>query len=185
MRTSPYTNRAFLRIFSLLVPILLLCSCRDDGDDGNIIRDMQPVNVMVHIQDASGNNLLSPSVTGNLEGKEIVAIYEGQEYELNWEATNQTRYYMPHFSGLTLRSGYIQSGDSFVPDQSKNYLSFGEFDGAAHQDISISLYIEGYPDPWDISVSHQIKWNGNRPKVTNTATLNGNNTPYDDITIIL
>lgn len=173
----------FLRALTLLFPIFLLSSCGDDDDD--IIWDMAPVNVMVYIQDANGNNLLSPSVPGNLQGKKIVAIYEGQEYELNWEATNQTRYYMPHFSGLTLRSGYTQSGDYFVPDQNKNHLSFGEFDGADNQDISISLHIEGYSNTWNISVSHRIKWKGNTPHVTDTATLNGNNVPYDNITIIL
>lgn len=67
----------FLKVLTLLVPIFLLCSC---GDDDDIIWDMVPVNVMVNIQDTNGNNLLSPSVTGNLQGKKIVAEYQGQEY---------------------------------------------------------------------------------------------------------
>ncbi|MDE6410584.1 MAG: hypothetical protein K2K81_10150 [Muribaculaceae bacterium] len=185
MKFSADFKLTFLRALTLLVPIFLLCSCGDDDDDDDIIWDMAPVNVVVNIQDAAGNNLLSPSVPGNLQGKKIVAEYQGEEYELNWDASDRTRYYMPFFSGLTLQSGYTLSGDHLVPDQNKNYLSFGEFDGADNQDISISLHIEGYTDSWDITVSHRIKWKGNTPHVTNTATLNGKNIPYDKIIITL
>ena len=175
---------SFLRILTLIVPILLLCSCGDDEED-ELIWDMAPVNVMIHIQDNDGNNLLSPSVSGNLQGKKIVAEYQGEEYELNWNASKGTRFYMPFFSGLTLQAGYTQSGDHFEPDQNKNYLSFGEFDGAQNQDITISLNIDGYPDPWVISVAHRIKWKGNTPQVTNTTSLNGKVMPYDEIIIVL
>ena len=175
---------SFLRILILIIPILLLCSCGNDEEE-ELIWDMAPVNVMIHIQDSKGNNLLSPSVSGNLQGKKIVAEYKGEEYELNWNASKGTRFYMPFFSGLTLQAGYTQSGDHFEPDQNKNYLSFGEFDGAQNQDITISLHIDGYPDRWIISVSHSIKWKGNTPLVTNTATLNGNPMSYDKIIIVL
>lgn len=164
-----------------MIPGLLLCSC----DNEEMIWDMAPVNVTIHIQDADGNNLLSPSVSGNLQGKKIIAEYKGEEYELNWDATDKTRYYLPFFSGLTLQSGYTQSGDYWEADQNKNYLSFGGFDGEENQDISISLHIEGYSDPWNISVSHHVKWEGGSPRVTNTAALNGRKTPYDNIIIIL
>ena len=182
MKISADLKLTFQKVLTFLVPIFLLCSC---GDDDDIIWDMAPVNVMVNIQDTNGNNLLSPSVPGNLQGKKIVADYQGQEYELNWDASDRTRYYMPIFSGLKLQSGYTLSGDYFVPDQNKIYLSFGEFDGEDNQDISISLYIEGYSNTWNISVSHRIKWKGNTPLVTNTATLNGENIPYDKIIITL
>ena len=175
---------SFLRILILIIPILLLCSCGNDEEE-ELIWDMAPVNVMIHIQDSKGNNLLSPSVSGNLQGKKIVAEYQDEKYELNWNASKGTRFYMPFFSGLTLQAGYTQSGDHFEPDQNKNYLSFGEFDGAQNQDITISLTIDGYPDPWVISVSHSIKWKGNTPLVTNTATLNGTPMSYDKIIIVL
>ena len=175
---------SFLRILILIIPILLLCSCGNDEEE-ELIWDMAPVNVMIHIQDSNGHNLLSPSVSGNLQGKKIVAEYQDEKYELNWNASKGTRFYMPFFSGLTLQAGYTQSGDHFEPDQNKNYLSFGEFDGAENQDISISLNIDGYPDPWVISVSHSIKWKGNTQLVTNTATLNGNPMSYDKIIIVL
>ncbi|MDE7414173.1 MAG: hypothetical protein K2N05_10380 [Muribaculaceae bacterium] len=182
MKKSSKLKSFLLMIFALLVSSPLLCSC---GDDDDIIWDMAPVNVMVNIQDTNGNNLLSPSVPGNLQGKKIVAEYKGQEYELNWDASDETRYYMPFFSGLTLQSGYTQSGDQLEADPNKNYLSFGEFDGGENQDITISLHIEGYSNTWNISVSHHIIWKGNNPHVTNTASLNGENTPYDKITITL
>lgn len=182
MKISSDMKLSFLRVLTFLIPIFSLCSC---GDDDDIIWDMAPVDVMINIQDAIGNNLLSPSVAGNLQGKKIVAEYQGQEYELNWYSSDRSRYYMPFFSGLTLHTGYIQSGDQLIPDQNKNYLSFGEFDGADNQDISISLHIEGYSNTWNISVSHRIKWKGNTPHVNNTATLNGKNIPYDKIIITL
>ncbi|MDE7441822.1 MAG: hypothetical protein K2M69_06635 [Muribaculaceae bacterium] len=92
-------------------------------------------------------------------------------------------------SGLRLTSTgsfptYATTGGT-EDSQNKNYLSFGEFDGADNQDISISLHIEGYSNTWNISVSHRIKWKGDTPHVTNTATLNGENIPYDKITITL
>ena len=168
------------RILAFLVPILMLSSCKDDG----MIWDMYPVNVNIYIQDTDGANLLSPSVTGSLYGKKIVVKYQGEEYELDWDA-NETRHYMPSFSGLTLKTDYTQSGDHYEKDVNKNYLSFGEFDGEDNQDISISLNIEGYPEPWEISVSHRIKWKRNKPQVTNTATLNGKEVSYDNILISL
>ena len=184
MKISSNIRPSLFRLLILMVPILLLCACGEDKEE-EPIWDMAPVNVMIHIRDNNGNNLLSPDVSGNLHGKKIVAEYHGKEYELNWDATNGTRYYMPFFSGLTLQTGYTQSGDNLEPDQNKNYLSFGEFDGAENQDISISLNIEGYSDPWVISVSHSIKWKGHSPLITNIATLNGRDVSYEQIIIVL
>lgn len=99
MKISSAIPTSFLMILALLVPCLSLTSCSDDDD---IIWDFLPVEVNVHIQDTDGNNLLSPLVSGNLQGKKIVSNYEGQEYELNWDPTDRSRYYMPAFSGLTL-----------------------------------------------------------------------------------
>lgn len=146
---------------------------------------MCPVDITIKIKDANGNNLLSPSVPGNLRGKKIVAEYQGQEYELNWDEPYPSRYYRPFFYGLTLGRGYTQTENDSYLDDNKSYLFFGEFDGVGDQDISISLYIEGYPDPWNISVTHRVKWKRNTPHVTNTATFNGKNISYGTITIVL
>ena len=183
MKTVSHIISSLFRIPILSISILLLFSCCNNNDD--IIWDMCPVDITIKIKDANGNNLLSPSVPGNIRGKKIVAEYQGQEYELNWDEPYPSRYYRPFFYGLTLGRGYTQTQNDSYLDDNKSYLFFGEFDGVGDQDISISLYIEGYPDPWNISVTHRVKWKRNTPHVTNTATFNGKNISYGTITIVL
>lgn len=168
------------------VILLLLPSCGKEDEDDDIIEwDIYPVVAQMHIVDASGNNLLDPSVAGNLFGKKIVAEYDGKEYELVWKQTDKTKAYMPQFTGLTIKYEYVEVGDKFEQDPAKAYLAFGEFDGAVNQDISLTLRIEGYAETWDIDMTHRIKWKGNSPEITNSALLNGIEVPYDKITITL
>ncbi|MDE5869985.1 MAG: hypothetical protein K2H18_07110 [Muribaculaceae bacterium] len=183
MKPVFYPSRSIVSILIALLPLMWLTSCNNEDDV--IIWDMYPVNVMIHIQDADGNNLLSPNFNGNILGKKIVAIYQGKEYELEWDNNNKTRYYAPSFTGLTLKQGYSETEEGYEPDPNKQYLNFGEFDGAENQNITLLLRIEDVSENWDISVRHNIKWKGNTPKVTNTATLNGEKVSYDNITIII
>lgn len=173
-----YSNRrpSLLLLLTLVASLLSFTSCEEDDD---MIYDYMPVEVMVHIQDAEGNNLLSPTVAGNLRGKKIVALYEGEEYELNWDSAEPSRYYLPFFKGLTFFTVYTESGE---PDINKSYLTFGEFDGAQNQDVAITLSIEGYSRSWEIAVSHRLSKKSQ--KVTNSATLDGKKVSYYDIVIV-
>ena len=183
MKTYVCAKGRMYALMAALFAIVLLVSCHKDDD--LILRDMAPVMADVFIQDATGNNLLDPDFEGNIRGKKITAEYNGEEYVLNWEEANKTRYYMPHFTGLTLQSGYTQVGDRVELDPSKSYLSFGEFDGEENQDISLTLKIEGYPMSWNIDVIHRVTWKNNKPKVTNSALLNGKEVGYNNIIITL
>ena len=186
MKSSSHIISTILRIPAVLISVFLLFSCGGGDDDDLVIWDFVNVNVMIQVQDASGKNLLSPSVAGNLQGKKIYLDYDGEEYELNWDAEEASRFNMPFFRGLTIRAPhYYSDGEHYVADHSKNYLSFGEFDGSKNQNVTVILHIDGYSESWEVTVNHTVKWENKKPVVTNAATLNGKDTPYDGIVITL
>lgn len=185
MKTLTDIKTSLLRILIFFVPLLFTGSCSLSGHHDDLIYDFWPVEINIRIQDDAGQNLLSPFIPGNLQGRKITAEYQGQMFELDWDAEDNTRYYMPRFSGLTLNAEYKETENAFITDPSTNYLSFGEFDGAENQEITILLHIEGYSRSWKITRKHVVKWNGDHPQVTNSATINYKPVQYDDIIIKL
>ncbi|MDE6717707.1 MAG: hypothetical protein K2J70_05905 [Muribaculaceae bacterium] len=181
MKIISNSFNSLLILISALLPLLFFTACNNDE---NLIWDIAPVNLSIHIKDADGNNMLSPAVAGNLRGKKITAEYRGEEYELNWDQ-DQTRAYLPVFRGLTIGMEYIQTPQGYEADPARTYMSFGEFDGAKDQDISIILRIEGYSGEWLINVTHRIKWKRGKPQISNTSTLNGQETDYSNIVITI
>ncbi|MDE6418437.1 MAG: hypothetical protein K2K49_04435 [Duncaniella sp.] len=168
MKTFLLPSRAVLMLITALLPMILFCSCKDEP---GMIWDFYPVTASINIKNIHGENLLLPTANGSLYGKKITVEYDGQEYELDWEAERGSRYYLPHFTGLTLiNGGQFSADEEWVPNP---YLSFGEFDGEDDQNITFKFWIEGYDTVWTINVVHTVKWKGNKPKVTNKYFRNG------------
>lgn len=91
--------------------------------------DFYPVIVTVYVTDKDGHDRLDPA-SEYFIGDNISAIYEGQVYPMqNRYADPATKAYLPYFFGLELRQDRLFG----------YYLSFGEFDGADDQDISVTF----------------------------------------------
>lgn len=179
-------NRFYSPIIGLII-LFLLPSCKNN-DEEQFLWDVLPFNVKIHVQDKNGNNLLSPDVTGNIRGKKISAIYDGKEYELNWDSTNNTtntRYIPAIFYGLKLDQGFTLGDIQYEPDPNKSYLIFGDFDGTQNHNIDLTLHIEGYSQSWNISARHLVKWYGSELSPKNTYTLNGEDVSSNEIIIVL
>lgn len=169
-------NGSWMMLSALLVSLLGLVACdesKNDGPDDDVIWDFSPVTVNIYLQDAEGNNLLSPTFPGNIRGRRIAALYEGKEYEVNWNSAGETRFYMPNFTGLSIEMSYVLSGDDYVLAPETSHLTFGEFDGSQDQDISLTLSIEDIPETWDITYTRRMEWKKHKPVITDTRTLNG------------
>lgn len=167
MKTLRHT-RVLIAAFAAAILLSVLPSCHDDL----VITDFYPIEANFWIRDASGNNLLDPSVPGNLVGKRIFAEYEGHEYELEWDKP-ESRAIPADFTGLTLNHAGMMTDEGYRPDPGRPFLSFGEFDGNDNLDISLTLHIEGYSETWKFEMTRRVTWKKQRAIVADAIYLNG------------
>ena len=105
-----------------------LTSC---GDDDVPLVDVPPVDFMIEIVDAQGNNLLDPDFAGNILDKGLEMEYNGETYEAvinpesNAPVAFMSRAYLPVFYGLQV---YEET-----PGNADWIMSFGEFEVVVQQ----------------------------------------------------
>ncbi len=160
-----------ISLLLLLLPLLTLSSCKDDEEI--ILMDIRAVDVEIIIQNAEGQNILSPGIQGSLYGSDISIEYNGETYNADWGPFGESRYYMPNFYGLKFMPGYSFVNGDIVADPSKDMLMFGEFAGDENQNISAVLKINGQPETYKIDIVHEFKWKNKEPKYNNKVYLNG------------
>lgn len=151
------------RIFYLVFAIILFVACDDDDNNGRSgIWDMAPINVTLYVEDAEGNDLLNPKNENNILDRGIKAIYGGKTLGLN-EKPAETKYYLPHFNGLTTRE-----------HEGKTILEFGEFNGADSQEVEFVIDW-GEDDTDKISFIHKYDYDHkkDRPITETKFFLNG------------
>ena len=155
----------FIKFCFVSVLALFISAC-----DDFTITDYAPVNIGIQIVDEKGNNLLNPEIPGNWFGQEFEVVYNGESYKAYWPGTAtqpESRYYLPTFRGLTLEPHLLYDTpiETLYP---KFYFSFGEFDGAEDQDISLKFFVPGQSEPYDIRLvkkkSTNITINGKKHK---------------------
>ncbi|MDE6321904.1 MAG: hypothetical protein K2L93_06340, partial [Muribaculaceae bacterium] len=97
-----------------------------------------------------------------------------ETYTADWGPFGESRAYFPRFYGLKFWRRYTENDEGgIIADPSKDYLSFGEFDGAENQNISAVLTIPGQSEAYKIDVIHTYKWKHNEPKIDTKIYLNG------------
>lgn len=174
--------------------VAILSSCEKEHD--HAIWDIYPVKVRFFIQDKAGNNLLEENASGNWMGADFKVIYEGKEYPVQWENHNQednilspqgnTRDYLPHFRGLTPTPTYVSVGnDEWMK---KGYcLTFGEFDGAQNQDLTLRFIVPDSEEEYLVHIKHSYKFDTkkDRPVIKNEMTVNGEKVEYDKVYVVL
>lgn len=97
----------------------LMAGCEKEdvvGVDG----DVTPVEIIIRVTDAHGNDLLNPNTSGTIFYNKISAIYKGKVYSMDTSYMNKSRYLMPTFYGLKWQKSDYK--DEYL-------LYFGEFDG--------------------------------------------------------
>ncbi len=158
-------------IYLLLLPFITLIACNKDDDF--VIWDISGVEAYIIIQNAEGQNLLTPDLPGSLYDTDISVEYNDEIYDAVWNRENLSRYYLAQFHGLTFNKGYSLIDDKVVDDPTKDYLSFGEFAGDTNQDLSFELKIKDYPDTYRVRIVHTFTWKKNEPKSDTRIYLNG------------
>ena len=75
-----FPTSIFLKVTAVILILPLLKSC-DDDEGGNIIWDIVPSDIVVHVVDHNGNNLLLPETPGYINPEEVAIEYKGKTYE--------------------------------------------------------------------------------------------------------
>lgn len=121
------------QLLTALMVMLTVSACKNE----DIIYDYAPYVLNINITDKEGNNLLDPDVDGNITDETIEMEYDGQTYTMvntddkyHGESIPVSRYYLPHFYGLSLNSY-----------RAPWHLSFGEFDRAVSAEYEMTLRI--------------------------------------------
>ena len=126
---------------SVLVAMALtmgFTSCNKNEDDNDydfIIGDFSPLEVLMVVQNAEGQNLLDPNTPNNFVGDTIVAEWMGEKYVADTLKYMQTRENIGYMYGLV----YVKTKADSVPA-----LYFGSVSGhESYDDTPITIH---WPD---------------------------------------
>ncbi len=120
-------KRTFLKCLGLLAVIFSLCSC-ESSETYEV--DYAYVGISVTVFDSQGNDLLDSDFSGNILSNTISLTYQNVEYSINSLSVETKSLAPATFSGLSLTEGV-----------SNHYLRFGEFEGTADYDMTMTLNI--------------------------------------------
>ena len=135
----------------LLAAIVVMCGCRADMEV-----DWYPVDIMIYVQDADGNDLLNPD-NENFLGTKVEAEWLDKRYTYTHP---QTRAYMPMWNGLTLQRN----------NKGRYYLKLGELAGNEEYDDNLTLR---WPDGSQDVIHYKNRVNHITVDATRTFLLNG------------
>lgn len=137
----------FLLLAVLVLGLTNACSS-DDTNHDFITVDTAPLVISVQVLDLEGHSVLNDQTIQN-----ISAIYKGKSYlcqprqRLKENPDPATRYYMPHFYGLTYMN---------------DYLIFGELDGTKTYTDEQLILCFGTEERDTITFSHHLEWDGTK-----------------------
>jgi hypothetical protein len=153
----------------------------DDKNDilSDLVWDMCPIDFMVMVEDAQGNDLLDSVRTDNILDK-ITVSYLGEDYSVQKDYPYaHTRVYVPRFRGLVFGKKMWGTNKS---DNDRYMLDFGEFDGGENVNLREIKLDMGDGNILTLAYKNSFKWNSNsEPDVDRTFYLNGeavNNPDY-------
>ncbi len=141
----------------LLAAIVVMCGCRADMIvDDDMVVDWYPVDIMIYVKDADGNDLLN-SDNENFLGTKVEAEWLDKLYTYTHP---QTKMYMPMWNGLTLRRN----------NKGRYYLVLGELAGNEEYDDDLTLR---WPDGSQDVIHYKNRVNHITIDATRTFLLNG------------
>ena len=143
-------------------------SCNKDKDeDVFYISDMTPLEVLMVVQNAEGQNLLDPNTPNNFVGDTIVAEWMGDKYVTDTLRYMQTRYNPGYMHGLV----YVRTKADSVPA-----LYFGSVSGHDfYDDTPITIHWpDSSVDVVSITASYEQDEKGVAYDLVRVFKLNGN-----------
>lgn len=166
----------------LSLPLLSIVSCSKNEDPLNIIWDIYPAEVRIFIQDENGNNLLDPTVEGNLVGTDIRISTEDDSYPAIWNQQDimpASKLYLANFYG------FVWSYALYQYPEMNYYLQLGEYQGEDNYDMHLRLEIPRMNFSREFDYKHTYKWKNNKPDITNQIRYEGKTIKGTDLTIVL
>lgn len=175
-----------IRRISLLLMIMFgmlgLVGCDKDDD---IIWDIAPAEIIIHLQDRNGNDLLDPTFEGNLVGEPMEVVWDGKSYPAIWTEEEYKNDEFGTRAIISIFRGLLWTG---IWDYKPGYryaLQFGEFDGEENQHIKITFQYEKINTVFEIELIHTIKWKHSRPEITNTIIYQGKKIDGNIVSIVI
>lgn len=139
----------------------MFVSCKDD--EGGIIWDIAPVEVLMDVCDKDGNSLLTPDTPGSVVGEEMTIQYEGKTYPIQWQTDipQPSRAYLAVFNGM-----WHHRLNSYNPSLDQNIwtIRIGELPGDETRDYTLPITFRGKTHTLHIS----RKWYGVKNKKNKT-----------------
>ncbi|MBR5235325.1 MAG: hypothetical protein IKV24_03900 [Bacteroidaceae bacterium] len=143
-------------------------SCNKDKDeDVFMASDMTPLEVLMVVQNAEGQNLLDPNTPNNFVGDTIVAEWMGEKYVADTLKYMQTRENIGYMYGLV----YVKTKADSVPA-----LYFGSVSGhESYDDTPITIHWpDSSVDVVSITASYEQDEKGVAYDLVRIFKLNGN-----------
>ena len=175
---------AFFTVSAAIVASLSFTSCDKINSYGNWEVDWSPVELMIKVQDAAGNDLLDPDNPANaIDGTTITFGGETYESSREWYETGnpytkpQTKTYLARLYGL-----FLSQENKLLRNGSEDFiLYFGEIDGAADMDEDLVIT---WPDKTTDTIHyHCSKHNERKLSCDRNWKLNGKS--QDSATFII
>lgn len=155
----------YFQITYLLLGLFLFPSCNSD-----YIEDYPPIQFQISIENDKNDNLLNPTVQGNILDTSMYMIFNEENYEIHrgWPSAITgkddeilTRSYMAHWYGAYIAPAIRPSMPFDNPDN--NYIFIGQFNGNRSTTIELQLIILNRE--YNIAVKNKLK-SGSRNQQT-------------------
>lgn len=175
----------FLKVAAAILILPSLQGCDDDGGS-DIIWDIAPSDIVVHVVDHNGHNLLLPETPGYINPENVAIEYKGKTYEyVNTTEQEYPCYYThsPQDNGTrAMRCIWYGLHEGHNPDDPT--LNIGQLrpeDGYRNEQFDI-VWPDGSRDM--IGFDLFLKWNGDRTDFLYIKNLYLNGNPVETITIV-
>lgn len=183
-------KRIYLLTAAAVLSLPLLCGCNDKEEDEMVIWDFMPSEIVIHVENAAGDNLLLPETAGSIVPEDVKAVYNGKTYDYTYtyvedgkpvpyqpgamDDRQKTRECAPIWYGL--HDGYTE-GDY---EPTINFGQFAPTDNYRNEEFEI-VWPDGSRDK--IAFDLFINWDDrNNPQYVKNLYLNGK--PVDSIVIV-
>lgn len=163
-------------IFAIALTVAITSCDNNDEPDDSMIWDLVPVEALIYVNNAIGDDLLSNETEGNLLGQTASLIFEGDttHYVLKpMSYDSESRYFFAQFRGIEIFENVYQQHWC---------LHIGDWPGEDSGTYDMQLIIAGQTH--SIKIINNYKWKNNKPQIKREHYLDGK--PVDRImTLVL
>lgn len=185
-----------LPLIVVLIFSAALSSCSNDEPDENYFYDFSPIVLKVKVENKRGQNLLAAKTPENIIHAGLFMIYDEEmtpipfgwpsnyypdetyASENSYKPGPATRDIMPNWFGA-----YIAPSFSPWSAEVGETIFIGEFDGEENGEQNVDLVLDG--KVYHISFTNYVTYHKNNVSIDRHFYLNGEETPDENITIVM